>query len=82
MAIGLDDELLTLAQAATLIPSRRVGRSTAASTLFRWARHGLRGVRLEVIQLGGTKYTTRSALERFFARLSDTEDGRAGGEHA
>lgn len=87
----LSETVITLTEAATLLPRRRAGRPTHASTLFRWANPGLRGVRLEVMQVGGTKCTSREALARFFARLSERRelgqmaeaigDG-AGGKHA
>jgi hypothetical protein len=34
---------------------------------------GLWGVRLETIRVGGTLCTSRQALERFFARLAETD---------
>ncbi|QKK07527.1 MAG: DUF1580 domain-containing protein [Planctomycetota bacterium] len=40
------------------------------STLYRWACSGLSGVRLEVVQVGGTMCTSRAAMERFFTRLA------------
>ena len=40
------------------------------ATLYRWASHGCRGVRLETIQIGGTKCTSREALDRSFEELS------------
>jgi hypothetical protein len=58
-----------LNQAASRVPRRR-GRKTSVSTLHRWATCGLRGVRLETIQVGGTKCTSIQALQRFFDRLS------------
>ena len=48
---------------------RRQARELA--TLYRWATHGCRGVRLETIQIGGTKCTSQEALQRFFNRLSN-----------
>jgi hypothetical protein len=70
MAIPQDEQLLTLAEAAATLPRRRAGRPTHASTLFRWSRAGLRGVRLEIVQVGATKCTSREALARFFAKLT------------
>ena len=55
------------------LPRRRRGRKLNPSTPFRWAQHGLAGVKLEVIQLAGTKCTSEAALLRFFARLSRQE---------
>jgi hypothetical protein len=55
------------------VPCRRRGRKPAVSTFFRWAAKGVRGVRLEVVQVGGTKCTSVSALQRFFDRLTALE---------
>jgi hypothetical protein len=40
-------------------------------SVFRWAQKGLRGHRLEVISIGGTRCTSEAALVRFFERISD-----------
>src|SRR3954463_11621617 len=70
MAIDLASESpIPFSQAAAHLPRRR-GRKTAVSTLHRWATHGLRGVVLETIQVGGTRCTSLAALQRFFDRLS------------
>lgn len=63
------EQLVTLAEAAGLLPRRRRGRKPAVQTLYRWASHGVRGVCLETIQIGGTRCTSREALQRFFAAL-------------
>ncbi len=52
------------------IPRRRGGRKLHKSTAFRWAKPGVRGIRLEVIRVGGTLCTTVAALQRFFEALS------------
>lgn len=72
------ERLLTLSQAAKTLPCRRGDRPTHPSTLFRWATDGLRGVKLEVVQVGGTKCTSREALARFFAALGAASTGPAG----
>lgn len=41
------------------------------ATIHRWCTRGLRGRRLEYVQLGGTRVTTEAALQRFFASLTD-----------
>lgn len=53
------------------IPRRRRGAKLNISTPFRWAKDGVAGVRLEVIQLAGTKCTSEAALARFFSRLTE-----------
>lgn len=76
MAIDVfNEEVMTLTEAARKLPKRRSGRKPHVSTLFRWAVGGLRSrdgmqVRLETIQIGGTKCTSLEALQRFFERLT------------
>src|SRR5271157_803864 len=67
------EEVIPLAQAAAELPRRRRGRKTHLSTLYRWASTGCRGVRLETIQIGATRCTSREALQRFFENLSDPD---------
>lgn len=45
-------------------------RRIHTSTFYRWSTVGCRGVVLETIQIGGTRCTSREALQRFFERLS------------
>ena len=52
------------------VPARN-GRRLHIATAHRWAARGLRGVRLEYVQCGGTRCTTVEALGRFFAQLTD-----------
>src|SRR5262245_10259979 len=61
---------ITFTEAAAYVPRRRRGRKTSVTTFRRWATVGLRGIRLETIQVGGTKCTSLQALQRFFDRLS------------
>lgn len=70
------DELLTFAQAAVVLPSRRQGKKVSISTLWRWATRGSRGVVLETKKLGGLTYTSREALTRFWDARSLTPDTR------
>ena len=75
----LVETLLPLAQAADELPRRRRGRKTNLSTLYRWSQAGCRGVRLETIQIGGTRCTSREALQRFFERLSQAREATPAG---
>ncbi|MBA4106830.1 MAG: hypothetical protein C0485_13840 [Pirellula sp.] len=61
MAIHLDSEsLLTLQAAARWLPGR-----PHISTLHRWRMRGVRGVKLETCLIGGTRYTSKEALQDF-----------------
>jgi hypothetical protein len=74
MAIDISTEaVVTLTEATHHLPRRRKGKRPAVSTMFRWAQRGVRGVRLETIQVGGTKCTSLEALQRFCDRLTDAD---------
>ena len=65
MAINTsEEELLTLTQAA-----RRYrppdARPLAPSTIWRWHKKGISGVRLETICVGATRLTSTEAMRRF-----------------
>lgn len=68
------EELRSLAVAARGLPKRRAGRPVHASTLFRWASRGIKGIRLEVLKVGGTTCTSAAALQRFFQRLTEADE--------
>ena len=79
MAIDVfEEEVLTLAEAAKVLPRRRRGRKVHTATLYRWASSGIRGVKLETVQVGGTRCTSKEALQRFFDELhcQPTSPGR------
>src|SRR5262245_8049674 len=64
------EPLITLTEAAALVPRRRRGRKTSVTTLYRWASSGIRGIVLETLQAGGSRCTSVRALQRFFDSLS------------
>jgi hypothetical protein len=72
--IDLQSEtVLSLTDAAKLLPRLRRGKRPHVSTLYRWANKGIRGVRLETIRVGGTVCTSQDALRRFCDHLSHPE---------
>lgn len=70
--IDIEQEtLLTLSAAAKRLPHGRAGKPVHVATLHRWAAPGgLQGVRLETIKIGGVRYTSVEALERFIQLCS------------
>jgi hypothetical protein len=77
------ETLISLADAAKAVPRRGRGGGTHVSTLYRWATVGVRGVVLETLQVGGSRCTSREALQRFYERLSaSTPAGPPGGNPA
>jgi hypothetical protein len=70
MAIDTQAEsLLSLTEATKALP-RVNGKRPSISTLWRWCRRGLRGVRLEYVRVGRGIATSRDALNRFFNALA------------
>jgi hypothetical protein len=71
----LRENSISLTEAAGLVPPGRRGRPTHLSTLLRWIKPGVRGVRLEAVRLGGRWVTSREALQRFADRLTAAQAG-------
>lgn len=64
------EHVLTLSQAAKELPERRKGRKPHVSCMYRWTISGCRGIILDSIQIGGTRCTSREAIQRFAEALS------------
>lgn len=60
-----------------ILPPRRAGTRLAVSTLYRWALHGQRGIKLETIKCGGIRCTSLLALQRFFAAITMERDHKS-----
>lgn len=65
----LTEKVISLADAAKGLPTRRAGKHAHISCVYRWTVSGCKGIKLESIQIGGTRCTSREALSRFFDRL-------------
>ena len=64
------EELITLADAAALVP--KIGsKGTHPGSVYRWARDGVAGHKLEVKRVGRKLATSREALDRFMAALGN-----------
>ncbi len=68
----LSEQIVTFSEAAKALPKLN-GKRPHPSTLWRWARKGCRGVKLEVRRLGGRFVTSMEALERFSKELGEVE---------
>lgn len=67
---------LSLSAAGRLFPGHRGGASVDPSTVFRWVTKGTRttdgrAVKLEAARVGGRWLTSRGAVGRFVAALTD-----------
>ncbi len=67
---------LSLSAAGRMFPGHRGGASVDPSTVFRWVTRGTRTaagqtVRLEAVRVGGRWLSSRGAVARFVAALTD-----------
>jgi hypothetical protein len=67
-----NETVLTFSEAAAHLP-RLHGRKIHASSVWRWARKGVQGIRLETLRLGGRFVTSLEALERFGKALAEID---------
>ncbi len=62
----LDDELITLSEAATFMRDKFPKSSKLhISSLYRWAKKGVNGRKLEAVTAGNKIFTSVAAVERF-----------------
>jgi hypothetical protein len=77
------ERVYALADLPRRLPRRRGGKRIHVSTLFRWAKTGLRArdgrvVHLAVLRIGGTLCSTVEAIQRFAEELTcSSESGSA-----
>ena len=72
------EQVISLTEAAKHLPKRRANKRPNVATMYRWISSGVKGIRLEYIVIGGTRCTSREALQRFFDALTaQAESGRA-----
>lgn len=79
--IDLENEtLVRIGSLPDELPKHRTGRKIHIATCYRWVTHGIRGICLESVMVGGGRCTSKEALSRFFNRLSvaDRNDSSQG----
>jgi hypothetical protein len=69
------ETLITFSEATSFAPSRHPGCKLSTTTIWRWAEHGVRGIKLESVYVGGSRYTSREALARFAAATTAVRQG-------
>jgi hypothetical protein len=70
-----NEQVFPLPELPNHVPQRN-GRRLSIATAYRWSLNGVRGVKLETVQIGGARYTSLEALQRFAAALTAARDGR------
>lgn len=70
-----EDQPLSLLDAADFL-GKITGQKPHVSTLWRWCLKGCKGIRLESICIGGKRFVTAAAIERFIDASSETRPGQ------
>lgn len=65
-----NEQLIPFTQAREAFPG---GKRLSLASLHRWRLNGVRGTRLETILIGGSRYTSAEAIQRFIASQNPAE---------
>lgn len=60
---------ITLQEATEVIPGK-----PHVTSVYRWCKYGVRGVKLESHFVGGRRFTTKEALTRFFEATTEASE--------
>ena len=75
MTIDVQSEtLISFSDARSAFPG--IVRRLSLATLHRWRLNGVRGVKLETVLIGGLRYTSREAIDRFI-KAQNADDAPA-----
>jgi len=65
-------DVVPINRAAALFP----GNQPHLATIWRWAQRGVRGIKLETVAIGGRRYVSPEAVERFIAATTAAAEVR------
>ena len=77
MTIEISKEaLVSVGEIPSYVPrNARTRKKINLATPWRWIQRGCRGVKLETVLIGGKRYTSVEALQRFVERTTAAADG-------
>ena len=71
-----DENLIAIKAVPDHVPrNSRTGKKINQATIWRWLQRGCRGVKLETVLIGGQRYTSLEALQRFAEATTAAADG-------
>lgn len=65
-----NEQLISLAEAAQMLPCGRKDRYPNVKTVYAWTKNGCRGILLATVQLAGRRATSKEAVHRFIQALT------------
>jgi hypothetical protein len=75
----LTESLIALADLPELLPAPS---RPSPRTVRRWTTHGITGIKLEAVRIGGELYTSREAFQRWIERVNAARELRYADEAA
>jgi len=69
------EQLVHVNEIPAQVPKTTTGKKVSLATCWRWIQRGCRGVKLESVLIGGKRYTSLEALQRFVERTTAAADG-------
>ena len=69
----MTEQPIGLEEVAAVLPGCQ-GQRVAVNTVRRWARDGLRGIRLETVMVGGRRCTSRKSVQRFIEATTEARE--------
>jgi hypothetical protein len=69
------EKIVSFTEAAEALPEIN-GKAVHPSAVWRWARKGIKGIKLETLRLGGRFITSMEALDRFSKALAAVDAGK------
>lgn len=76
MAIDVEADRLVELKAVPKLLEAKIGKRLNLATLYRWQSRGIAGIKLETVVVGGGRFTTVDALNRFFAASTLAKQGK------
>lgn len=73
---GTVNELVTIGEARRNLIPRKDGREVSPATTWRWINVGINGVRLEVVYVGNTPFTSAEMVAEFFQRVTSARTAK------
>ena len=76
MSINVFEEtVISLKEARKLLPKSPRSKSISIPTFYRWIQKGIKAkdgtqVKLEIVKIGGSTFTSQQAIQRFVDQLS------------
>ena len=76
MMINLQNEqLIPIRKVPRLLPRQTNGKRVHLSAVYRWMQRGRRGVCLEYLKIGGRRFTSIEAVQRFAEACTHADQG-------